>query len=64
MSSTNTETPIAPSVNINDKKYFISELDDKSKSLLNDLTRTVMDLEVITKVSLLLIRMHLDLKLK
>ena len=41
--STNTETPVAPSVTINDQKYLISELDDKSKSLLNDLTRTVME---------------------
>ena len=41
--STNTETPVAPSVTINDKKYLISDLDEKSKSLLNDLTRTVME---------------------
>ena len=41
--STNTETPIAPSVTINDNKYLISDLDEKSKSLLNDLTRTVME---------------------
>ena len=41
--STNTETPVAPSVTINDQKYLISDLDDKSKSLLNDLTRTVME---------------------
>ena len=41
--STNTETPVAPSVTINDQKYLISELDEKSKSLLNDLTRTVME---------------------
>ena len=41
--STNTETPVAPSVTINDKKYLISVLDEKSKSLLNDLTRTVME---------------------
>ena len=41
--STNTETTVAPSVTINDQKYLISELDDKSKSLLNDLTRTVME---------------------
>ena len=27
----------------NDQKYLISELDEKSKSLLNDLTRTVME---------------------
>ena len=41
--STNTETPVAPSVTINDQKYLISELDEKSKNLLNDLTRTVME---------------------
>ena len=41
--STNTETPVAPSVTINDKKYLISDLDEKSKSFLNDLTRTVME---------------------
>ena len=41
--STNTETPVAPSVTINDKKYLISDLDEKSKNLLNDLTRTVME---------------------
>ena len=41
--STNTETTVAPSVTINDQKYLISELDDKSKNLLNDLTRTVME---------------------
>ena len=31
--STNTETPVAPSVTINDQKYLISELDEKSKNL-------------------------------
>ena len=41
--STNTETPVAPSVTINDQKYLISDLDDKSKNFLNDLTRTVME---------------------
>ena len=41
--STNTETPVAPSVTINEQKYLISDLDEKSKSLLNDLTRTVME---------------------
>ena len=41
--STNTETTIAPSVTNNEVKYLISDLDDKSKSLLNDLTRTVME---------------------
>jgi hypothetical protein len=43
MSSTNTETPVAPSVTINEKKYLVSDFDDKSKSLLNDLARTVME---------------------
>ena len=41
--STNTETSAPPSVTINDKKYLISDLDDKSKNFLNDLTRTVME---------------------
>ena len=41
--STNTETPVAPSVTINDKKYLVEHLNDKSKSYLNDLTRTVME---------------------
>ena len=47
--STNTETPVAPSVTINDKKYLISDLDEKSKNLLNDLTRTVMEYKEILK---------------
>ena len=41
--STNTKTPVAPSVTINDKKYLISDLNENSKSLLGDLTRTVME---------------------
>ena len=41
--STNTETPVAPSVTINDQIYLISDLDERSKNLLNDLTRTVME---------------------
>ena len=41
--STNTETPVAPSVTINEKKYLISNLDERSKNLLNDLTRTVLE---------------------
>ena len=41
--STNTETPVAPSVTINDKKYLVEHLNDKSKSYLNDLTRTVLE---------------------
>ena len=47
--STNTETPVAPSVTINDKKYLISDLDEKSKILLNDLTRTVMEYKEILR---------------
>ena len=43
MSSTNTKTPVVPSVTINDKKYLISDLDEKSKLLLNDPTMTVME---------------------
>ena len=43
MSSTNTETPVAPSVTINDKKYLVSDLNKTSTLLLNDLTRTVME---------------------
>ena len=41
--STNTETAVAPSVTINEKKYLISDMDEKSRGLLNDLTRTVME---------------------
>ena len=41
--STNTETTEAPSVTINEKKYLVADLDDKSKMFLNDLTRTVME---------------------
>lgn len=41
--SINTETPVAPSVTINDKKYLVEDLNDKSKSFLNDLSRTVME---------------------
>ena len=41
--STNTDTPVAPSVTINDQKYLVSELNDISKNLLSDLTRTVME---------------------
>ena len=41
--STNTETPVAPSVTINDQKYLVSDLNENSKSLLNDVTRTVME---------------------
>ena len=41
--TTNTETSAPPSVTINDKKYLVEELNDKSKLFLNDLTRTVME---------------------
>ena len=41
--STNTETQTEPSVKINDKKFLISDLNEKSKVFLNDLTRTVME---------------------
>ena len=47
--STNTEATVAPSVTINDQKYLISELDEKSKSLLNDLTMTVMEYNELLK---------------
>ena len=40
---TNTETSAPPSVTINDKKYLVEDLNDKSKLFLNDLTRTVME---------------------
>ena len=41
--STNTETATEPSVTIDDKKYLVKDLNDKSKMFLNDLTRTVME---------------------
>ena len=41
--STNTETSAPPSVTINDKKYLVEDLNDKSKLFLNDLTRSVME---------------------
>ena len=41
--TTNTETSAPPSVTINDKKYLVEDLNDKSKLFLNDLTRTVME---------------------
>ena len=41
--STNTETAVEPSVTIDDKKYLVKDLNDKSKMFLNDLTRTVME---------------------
>tara|TARA_Y100000991_G_scaffold167528_1_gene129324 strand:+ start:1060 stop:1509 length:450 start_codon:yes stop_codon:yes gene_type:complete len=41
--TTNTETSAPPSVTINDNKYLVDDLNDKSKLFLNDLTRTVME---------------------
>ena len=41
--STNTETSAPPSVTINDEKFLIENLNDKSKMFLNDLTKTVME---------------------
>ena len=41
--STNTETPVSPSITINDQKYLLEDLNDKSKGFVNDLTRTVME---------------------
>ena len=41
--TTNTETSAPPSVTINDKKYLVEDLNDKSKLFFNDLTRTVME---------------------
>ena len=41
--TTNTETSAPPSVTINEKKYLVEDLNDKSKLFLSDLTRTVME---------------------
>ena len=41
--TTKTENTAPPSVTINDKKYLVEDLNDKSKLFLNDLTRTVME---------------------
>ena len=41
--TTNTETTAPPSVTINDKKYLVEDLNEKSKMFLSDLTRTVME---------------------
>ena len=41
--SNQTETVEAPSITINDKKFMVEQLNDRSKSLLGDLTRTVME---------------------
>ena len=42
-SETVTETIAPPSVTVNDKKFLVENLNDKSKLLLNDLTQTVME---------------------
>ena len=41
--TTNTETTAPPSVTIDDKKYLVEDLNEKSKMFLSDLTRTVME---------------------
>ena len=41
--STDTETATAPSITIDDNKYLVDDLNDRSKVFLNDLTRTVME---------------------
>ena len=41
--STNTETTAPPSVTINEQRFLIENLNDKSKMYLNDLTRIVME---------------------
>ena len=41
--STNTETSAPPSVTINDEKFLIENLNDKSKMFLNDLAKTIME---------------------
>jgi len=43
MSTNTTDTTVPPSVTINDKKFLVSDLNDKSKVFLSDLTRTVME---------------------
>ena len=41
--TTKTETSAPPSVTINDKKYLVEDLNDKSKLFLSDLKRSVME---------------------
>tara|TARA_B100000212_G_C27356377_1_gene526076 strand:- start:584 stop:1033 length:450 start_codon:yes stop_codon:yes gene_type:complete len=41
--SINTENAVEPSVTINEQKYLVADLNDKSKVYLGDLTRTVME---------------------
>ena len=45
----NTQTSAPPSVTINEKKYLVEDLNDKSKLFLNDLTRTVMEYKELLK---------------
>tara|TARA_B100000886_G_scaffold79801_1_gene51805 strand:+ start:519 stop:968 length:450 start_codon:yes stop_codon:yes gene_type:complete len=47
--TTQTENTAPPSVTINDKKYLVEDLNDKSKLFLNDLTRTVMEYKELLK---------------
>ena len=41
--SSNTEQAVEPFVTINDQKYLIADLNDKSRLYLQDLSRTVME---------------------
>lgn len=41
--SINTKNAVEPSVTINEKKYLVADLNDKSKVYLSDLTQTVME---------------------
>ena len=41
--STNTETQSPPFITIDDQKFLVENLNDKSKMFLNDLTKTVME---------------------
>ena len=41
--STNTETQSPPFITIDDKKFLVENLNDKSKMFLNDLAKTVME---------------------
>ncbi len=41
--TTKSETSAPPSVTIDDKKYLVEDLNDKSKLFLSDLTRAVME---------------------
>ena len=41
--SINTENAVEPSVTINEKKYLVADLNDKSKVYLGDLTQTVLE---------------------